>query len=80
VETDNLRAVARYPVNPDSILLSGWVLHPERLSGKVSLVEAHVGAGRVVLFGFRPQYRAQSIGTYPLFFNALKPRRDTSTP
>ena len=26
------------------------------------------------------RYRAQSIGTYPLFFNTLKPYRKTSTP
>jgi hypothetical protein len=80
VETNTLRAIARYPVNPDSILLSGWVLHPERLSGKAAMVEVRVGEGRIVMFGFKPQYRAQSIGTYPLFFNALKARRDTSTP
>ena len=77
---ENARAVARYPVNPDNVLLSGWVLHPERMSGRAAIVEAQVGAGRVVLFGFRPQYRAQSVGTYPLFFNALKPYRKTSTP
>lgn len=76
----NLRVIARYPVDPDDVLLSGWVLHPERVSGRAAIVEARVGAGRVILFGFRPQYRAQSIGTYPLFFNAIKPRRDSSTP
>ena len=74
----NVQIVARYPANPDSILLSGWVLHPERLSNRAALLEARVGAGRVVIFGFRPQYRAQSIGTYPLLFNALKPNRKTS--
>ncbi len=72
-----LTAVARYPNNPDDVLLSGWVLGEERIAGKAAIVEANVGQGRVVLFGIRPQYRAQSIATYPLFFNALKTRPGT---
>ena len=74
----DLRVVGRYPADPDAVLLSGWVLHPERISNRAAMLEARIGAGRVVLFGFRPQYRAQSIATYPLFFNALRPNRETS--
>lgn len=72
LDSSQVRVVARYPDDPGDLLLSGWVRHPERVAGRAALVEVRVGAGRVVLFGFRPQYRGQSLATYPLLFNSLQ--------
>jgi hypothetical protein len=65
-----VKIIARYP-DSGTPLLSGWLLGDERIRGKAALVEVGLGEGKIYLFGFRPQYRAQSLATYPLLFNAI---------
>jgi hypothetical protein len=66
---DSYVTVARY-VDRD-ILQSGWLIGEDHLSNKAAMVAANVGDGRVIVYGFRPQHRAQTHGTFKLFFNAL---------
>jgi hypothetical protein len=61
--------VARYPQS--ELLASGWLLGDKYLAGRAALIDAPVGQGRVVMFGMRPQYRAQSYQGFKLFFNSL---------
>ena len=72
LDSSVVRVIGRYPAQPDKVLRSGWVLHPERVAGRAALLDVRVGQGRVILFGFRPQYRGQSLATYPLLFNSLQ--------
>ncbi|HYN86487.1 MAG TPA: M14 metallopeptidase family protein, partial [Pyrinomonadaceae bacterium] len=72
-DDDRARVVARYAGDREQVLRSGWLLGPQHLAGKAALVEARLGRGRVRLFGFRPQHRGQTWGTFPFLFNALQP-------
>jgi hypothetical protein len=61
--------VARYP-NAD-LVASGWLKGEEFMAGRAAVVAVDVNPGRIVLFGLRPQHRAQTQATFPLLFNAL---------
>ena len=67
--TSTETAVATYPEK--DILASGWLLGANLIAGKTAIVDAKVGSGHIILFGMRPQYRAQSYQSFKLFFNSL---------
>ncbi|MBL8209845.1 MAG: hypothetical protein JNK87_04005 [Bryobacterales bacterium] len=66
---EGVNVIARYPEN--NLLASGWLLGEKYLTGRAALVEVPLGTGRILLYGMRPQYRAQSYQGFKLFFNAL---------
>jgi hypothetical protein len=65
-----VRVVARYGAGDP--LLSGWAIGGDAVAGQPALLEAAVGNGSIVLFGFQPNYRGQSMSTWPLLFNAMR--------
>jgi len=78
--------LASYPKDR-SPLRSGYLLGPEHLQGKAAALDVSYGKGRVIMIGFRTQWRGQSHGTYKFLFNAVyynasmapeSPARETS--
>lgn len=67
--SQNATVAARYPNT--RVLASGWLRGEELMAGRAAVVSVDLNPGRVVLFGLRPQHRAQTHATFPMLFNAL---------
>jgi len=65
------RVLAWYPDEAEDMLMSGWIFGAEKLQRKAAAAAVTYGKGRIVLFGFRVQHRAQTEGTFKLLFNAI---------
>jgi hypothetical protein len=65
-----VKVTARYAKK--DALMSGWMLGEKFVNNKIALAEVDYGKGSIILFGFRPQHRGQSWGTFPFIFNALE--------
>jgi hypothetical protein len=61
-------ALGRYRAEP---LRSGFARNAASIQDLAAGVEAPVGRGKAVLFGFRPQFRGQTHATFRLLFNAV---------
>lgn len=64
-----VHVIARYA--KDDVLRSGWLRGEDRIKDKIALAEIAMGKGHIVLFGFRPQHRGQTWGTFPFIWNAI---------
>ncbi len=53
------------------LLLSGLLENGDPVAEHPAVVEAHFGQGHVLLFANNPVYRGETIGSYPLVFNAI---------
>jgi len=67
--SQKVSVVARYPNT--GVNASGWLRGEDLMYGRAAVVSVEMGQGKVVLFGIRPQHRAQTHATLPLLFNAL---------
>lgn len=65
------QVIAWYPADEEDILMSGWIKGAEKLERKAAAVAFTQGKGKIVMFGFRPQHRAQTEGTFKMLFNAI---------
>ncbi len=74
---DGIRILAKYA--KEKPLLSGWLLGEQHVADKIAAVSVPYGKGRIVLIGFRCQFRGQSENTFPLLFNSLVVGSETST-
>jgi len=61
--------VAKYRTN--DTLMSGWIIGDHFLKGKAAVLCAHVGKGRVLLYGADVTYRGQPLGTMKMFFHGI---------
>ncbi len=69
-EESDASILMRYADN-GTPLLSGYLLGEEHLYGNAAALSVPHGDGRVIMFGFRPQWRGQPFGTFRVLFNAL---------
>ena len=68
-DADHYRVPIRYA--DKALLRSGYLAGEDYIKGKGVLVCCKKGKGEIILYGYEPQWRAQTTGVYKTFFNEL---------
>jgi len=63
------RVIATYPER--DVLISGYAAGEKLIGNNSAMLWMKKGQGQFVLFGFNPQFRASTQGTFKLLFNAI---------
>ena len=68
----NLRpeVILRFAAGP-GLLISGLLDKAGAIAEHAIVVDAHLGQGNVLLFANHPVYRGETVGSYPMVFNAI---------
>ena len=64
------RVLVRYG-DESELLISGLLQAGQEMASRPAVVDSPYGKGHVLLFASDPIYRAETVGTYPLVFNAI---------
>ncbi len=67
--SQKVSVVARFP--NVGVNASGWMRGEDLMLGRAAVVTVEMNQGKIVLFGIRPQHRAQTHATLPMLFDAL---------
>lgn len=67
-DTDR-RVIISYPLGDPRV--SGYIKNGKLLEHKAAMVWIQKNKGQLLLYGFNPQFRGQTSGTFKLLFNAL---------
>jgi hypothetical protein len=64
------RVILRY-ADASHLLLAGLLDNGDEMAERAAVVDARYGKGHVLLFASNPIWRGETIGSYPLVFNAI---------
>jgi hypothetical protein len=64
------RVVLRFAPEKD-LLLSGMMVSAGEVAEKPAVVDVSLGKGHIVLFAINPMWRDETMGSFPLMFNAM---------
>ncbi len=66
---DSVSVIAKFDDN--NVVMSGYLLGSEKIKSKVAMCEVPYEKGKIFMFAFRPQHRAQTWATFKFIFNIL---------